>query len=83
MCGRNVSLLSRVTPSVLTVSESDSAVPAVVSGDETLLASRPGRLHSTFDGSARVSITESQSLTVCMSDGFLLIVRHVLGFSIW
>src|SRR6218665_3759631 len=28
MCGRNVSLLSRVTPSVLTVSESGTAVPA-------------------------------------------------------
>src|SRR5688572_1369829 len=28
MCGRNVSLLSRVTPSVLTVSKSGTAVPA-------------------------------------------------------
>src|SRR6218665_2310562 len=28
MCGRNVSLLSRVTPRVLTVSESGTAVPA-------------------------------------------------------
>src|SRR6218665_2485342 len=28
MCGRNVSLLFRVTPSVLTVSESGTAVPA-------------------------------------------------------
>src|SRR6218665_681491 len=28
MCGRNVSLLSRVTPSVLTVYESGTAVPA-------------------------------------------------------
>src|SRR6218665_1562346 len=28
MCGRNVSLLSRVTPSVLTVSESGTSVPA-------------------------------------------------------
>src|SRR6218665_1919554 len=28
MCGRNVSLLSRVTPNVLTLSESGTAVPA-------------------------------------------------------
>ena len=54
MCGRNVSLLSRVTPSVLTVSESGTAVPArsmqEIKGKARRRCHEPNKIASDLSG---------------------------------
>src|SRR5688572_24637396 len=54
MCGRNVSLLSRVTPSVLTVSKRGTAVPARSTleseGKERMRWPEPNRIASDLFG---------------------------------
>src|SRR5688572_33150587 len=54
MCGRNVSLLSRVTPSVLTVSKSGTEVPATSTleseGKERRRWHEPNRIASDLFG---------------------------------
>ena len=54
MCGRNVSLLSRATPSVLTVSDNGTAVPAksmlASEGRERRRWREPNRIYSDLPG---------------------------------